>query len=612
MKNKLLKIALITIIFVAIFALQGIFSNKTLAYTAHTADEAINWVKSKLNQGLDYDGYAGCQCVDLIMFYYKYLGVSPSSGNGCDYTWNALPAGWKRIQGAQPQKGDILVYTNGYGHVAIYESDYSHYHQNFGNKQYVQHITFKYNGLNNPYWGVIRPDFSTDNVAPTISEAFIDVPSMTTTSFTIKAKISDNLGISKVQFPTWTLKTDTSGNPQDDIIWYDAQYNWNTGYYEYTVNISNHNYEKGIYRTHIYAVDNSGNRTIVKLNNIPVGSTMENSLSNFNARIVVNDGRSMLMGLQTINGTSNNVVLKTKKANDDSQIWKFVKNNDGTYSIINSLNGQYLDIAGGSNENEKNVQTYVSNSTNAQKFYLMKYNDGYRIVPKCSGDLKAIDRAINSRDDGTNIWLYETQIMNNVAQTWYLEKITERNSLPFSDVKKKDWYFSSIEYVYRNGYVSGTTVTTFNPNTKVSRGNLVTILWRMAGSPKVNTSNKFSDVKSTDYYYDAVRWGISKGIINGYENGKFGPNNNATREQVATILMNYAKYRNKDISAKTTLNKFKDSSGVSSYAKNALKWAVEKKVMNGKENGTKLDPKGKSSRAEIAAMITNYCKNVGK
>ena len=133
--------------------------------TNRTKDEAINWVKSKVGQGLDMDGAYGCQCVDLILAYYDYLGVSRSSGNGGDYAWNTLPSGWQRLQGAQPQKGDILVYSgnnnNPYGHVAIYESDYSTYHQNFDNKSYVTQVTYvKYNGIDNPYWGVIRPNWS--------------------------------------------------------------------------------------------------------------------------------------------------------------------------------------------------------------------------------------------------------------------------------------------------------------------------------------------------------------------------------------------------------------------------------------------------------------------
>ena len=141
------------------------------AYTAHTKDEAIAWAASKVGQRLEGDNYYGpdnsCayQCVDFIMCYYKYLGVSPSSGNGKDYAVNALPSGWTRVKGGQPQKGDILVYSgnasNPAGHVAIYESDRSTYHQNFDNSRKVMHITYQYNKLTNAYWGYIRPDWTT-------------------------------------------------------------------------------------------------------------------------------------------------------------------------------------------------------------------------------------------------------------------------------------------------------------------------------------------------------------------------------------------------------------------------------------------------------------------
>lgn len=124
-----------------------------------SSDQAIEWVKSQVGKSIDADGAYGAQCVDLILAYYDYLGVPRSSGNAVNYTTNALPNGWQRLQGVQPQKGDILVYTSGYGHVAIYESDRSTYHQNFNSHSYVEKVTYAYNGLSNPYWGVIRPNF---------------------------------------------------------------------------------------------------------------------------------------------------------------------------------------------------------------------------------------------------------------------------------------------------------------------------------------------------------------------------------------------------------------------------------------------------------------------
>ena len=124
-----------------------------------TADDAINWVRSLNGQPV-----GSGECVALIKAYYSYLGQTSPGGNGKDYSWNQLPAGWKRLQNAQPQKGDILVYSgngeNPYGHVAIYESDYSTWHQNFASQRKVVNVTnIRYNGFTNPYWGVIRPDF---------------------------------------------------------------------------------------------------------------------------------------------------------------------------------------------------------------------------------------------------------------------------------------------------------------------------------------------------------------------------------------------------------------------------------------------------------------------
>ena len=142
------------------------------AITAHatskTADEAIAWVKSQVGKRIDMDGYPAeqpYQCVDLIKAYYQYLGVPVIPGDGWTFSYNDLPdPNWVRLEGVHPQKGDILVYgpssDNEYGHVGIYESDFSTYHQNVSGA-YVANITeWAYNGFTNPYWGVIRPNWS--------------------------------------------------------------------------------------------------------------------------------------------------------------------------------------------------------------------------------------------------------------------------------------------------------------------------------------------------------------------------------------------------------------------------------------------------------------------
>ncbi len=144
-------------------AVAMIFSLVTPVYaTSKTRDDAINWVRSKENQKI-----GSGQCVALISAYYSYLGVSPVSGNGCDYATNSLPSGWTREKGGVPKKGDILVYTGGYGHVAIAETTSYGWHQNWGG-QYVQWVDRNYSssfyssyeGVTKKYWGCIRPNFS--------------------------------------------------------------------------------------------------------------------------------------------------------------------------------------------------------------------------------------------------------------------------------------------------------------------------------------------------------------------------------------------------------------------------------------------------------------------
>ena len=166
MKKRVLSLVL------AVILIVGLLPTAAFASTnGKTADDAINWVRSLNGQRV-----GSGECVALIVAYYSYLGQTSPGGNGADYAWKEpLPAGWQRLQNAQPQKGDILVYggsaKNPAGHVAIYESDYSTWHQNFGTARYVTHVTYKYNKLDNPYWGVIRPDFGSAVFKPD----FVDI-----------------------------------------------------------------------------------------------------------------------------------------------------------------------------------------------------------------------------------------------------------------------------------------------------------------------------------------------------------------------------------------------------------------------------------------------------
>lgn len=180
-----------------------------------TADDAINWVRSLNGQPV-----GSGECVALIKAYYSYLGQTSPGGNGADYSWNQLPAGWQRLQNAQPQKGDILVYSgngaNPYGHVAIYESDYSTWHQNFASQRKVVNVTnIRYNGFDNPYWGVIRPDFGSAVFKPD----FINIGT-NIYRYIIRADKWMPTGTCYDQNAKRDVKIVNSGSSDPNVIWY--------------------------------------------------------------------------------------------------------------------------------------------------------------------------------------------------------------------------------------------------------------------------------------------------------------------------------------------------------------------------------------------------------
>ena len=271
------------------------------ATNGKTADDAINWVKS-----LEGQPVGSGECVALIKDYYSYLGQTSPGGNGADYSWNQLPAGWQRLQNAQPQKGDILVYSgnaaNKYGHVAIYESDYSTWHQNYAYQRKVVHVTnVRYNGFDNPYWGVIRPDFS--SATPTPSYADIG-----------------------------------------------------TNVYRYLI------------------------RT---------------------------DGWKHI---GTNYGSNNYVTISAANTGDPEQIWKFIRQGDGSYYIQNMYSDWYLTYEGNCVQQAKVTVSWL-NTNKASRFqwYIYDKNGTFQLVPKDSvtaGTWLVLDCTGNYQTAGTQMELY--------------------------------------------------------------------------------------------------------------------------------------------------------------------------------------------------------------
>ena len=180
--------------------------------------------------------------------------------------------------------------------------------------------------------------------------------------------------------------------------------------------------------------------------------------------------------------------------------------------------------------------------------------------------------------------------------------------LPFTDVSTSDWFYSDVMFVYENGLFSGTDSRSFSPNASMTRAMLVTVLYRLEGEPTVTGRSSFTDVRSGAYYEKAVIWAAANGIVTGTDSTSFSPDAKVTREQLAAILYRYAQYRKLDTDASAKLNSFTDADSVSAYASEALGWAVSEGLINGASG--KLMPKGDATRAQVAAILHRFVKNV--
>lgn len=162
-------------------------------------------------------------------------------------------------------------------------------------------------------------------------------------------------------------------------------------------------------------------------------------------------------------------------------------------------------------------------------------------------------------------------------------------------------------FVYSEKMMMGTSDTRFRPYGTATRGMMATILWRMEGSPAVTGNSPYGDLESGKYYTDAVIWAARNNIFKGYEDNTFRAEESITREQLAAIFYRYAGYKGYDLTTLESLDSFSDKDSVSSWAKEAMQWAVGSGLILGKDNNI-LDPQGTAIRAEIAAMLHRFIK----
>ena len=212
--------------------------------------------------------------------------------------------------------------------------------------------------------------------------------------------------------------------------------------------------------------------------------------------------------------------------------------------------------------------------------------------------------------DGKRVGAVESYTFEDVQKGHTIEAVfakenPSRGGNPFTDVDEDAWYGEAVRYVYEKGLMSGTSAAAFEPNANTTRAQMAAIFCRLDGSPAVEGRNNYTDVEYGSWYYDAVTWARQSGVMSGYGNNLFGPNDPVTRQQLAAMFCNYANYKGYDVTAAGGLSGFTDAGEISPWAQDAVKWAVGIGLMNGKGGGI-LDPQGTATRAEVAAMLHNF------
>ena len=184
------------------------------------------------------------------------------------------------------------------------------------------------------------------------------------------------------------------------------------------------------------------------------------------------------------------------------------------------------------------------------------------------------------------------------------------SSLMFSDVKANKWYTSAIDYAVLNGLMNGVSSTSFDLDGTTTRAMVVTILYRLEGSPEVSGQVPFNDLKA-DWYKYAVLWAYNNNIVKGISATKFDPNSPVTREQIATILYRYAEFKGYDTTARADYSELPDANQTHSWATEALQWAYAEGLITGTSNNGAviLDPRGNATRAQVATIVMRFLEN---
>ena len=586
-----------------------------------TADDAINWVRS-----LEGQPVGSGECVALIVAYYSYLGQTSPGGNGADYSWNQLPAGWQRLQNAQPQKGDILVYSgnaaNKYGHVAIYESDYSTWHQNYSYQRKVVHVTnVRYNGFANPYWGVIRPDFSSAVYKPD----FINIGT-NVYRYIIRADKWMPTGTCYDQNAKRDVKIVNSGSSDPNGIWlfthmgfdnsYVIQNAYNNYYLCYEGNCASQakitTSDKLTSRCYWYVAYYNGLCKLVAKDSVASGNWLVidckdgSSTPGTQLQLYGNwgpndsNGNAQLFNIYTVENYQQ--PPKPPKVEitvpDVATVGEEVK----ISWTASPLQGKY---------DQREYRVTVEGGGSKKVIYTTDTSASVTINRRelhCDVTVDAINTKYASYSSSSYatfkcVEAHEHSYTAVVTPPTCTEKgyTTHTCSCGHSYV---DTYTDALGHAWDSGKVTKQpTATETGVRTYTCTRCHETKTETIPATGSVDVTQMFSDV-TKNWAYPGIQYCVTHGIMGGMGNGTFAPTGTTTRAQIVQILYNL-----EGTPAVSGTTPFTDLTA--NWYKPAILWAYQNNVVAG-TSPTTFDPERPVTREQIAVILTQYMFHVLK
>ena len=557
--------------------------------------------------------------MELIKAYYSYLGQTSPGGDGKDYAGNKLPAGWTRIQNAQPQKGDILVYgwsaKNPAGHVAIYESDNSTWHQNFGSARYVTQVTYRYNSFDNPYWGVIRPDFSSPTPTPSYADIGTNVY-----RYLIRTDGWKHIGTNYGSNNYVTISAANTGDPEQ--IWkfirqgdgsYCIQNMYSDWYLTYEgdcvqqakVTVSWLNTNKAS-RFQWYIYDKNGTFQLVPKDSVTAGTwlvldcTGNYQTAGTQMELYSNwSGAAQIFSLYPVDYQKPAAPPKVEiTVPEVVTVGEEVKIS-WTASPLREKYDQReycVTVEGGGSKK-------VIYTTDTSVSVTIKRRELHCNVTVDASNTKYASYSSSSYASFRCVEAHEHSYTAVVTPPTCTEKGYTTHTCACGD-SYVDTYVDALGHAWDNGKVTKeptateTGIRTFTC-TRCSATKTETI----PATGSVDVTQMFTDV-TKNWAYPGIQYCVTHGIMGGMGDGTFAPTGTTTRAQIVQILYNL-----EGTPAVSGTTPFTDLTA--NWYKPAILWAYQNNVVAG-TSPTTFDPDQPVTREQIAVILTQYMFNVLK